>query len=464
MNPRGFDVVIVGGGYAGIVAANKLADHRLRVLLLDENVRPGGQLLRSFPETWTSNRPYGSDRWVDTGHRLIDRLRHKEIEVMNRTRVLGLYDGREILVEEAGKRVLTLRPEIILIATGARERFLPFKGWTLPGVLSTGAVQTLLKNFGIVASREILIGGSGLFLLAVGRQFLNYGGRVRAILDQGSMLAPLPTAKLFFKHLPKFLEGARYLSKILFSRVPVRYRTGIIEARGKEGLESVVTSRLDRTGKHVEGSEKVYRLNTLAVGHGFCPNIELAQLAGCDIEYEEGKGGWVVKVGEDLQTSIEHIFAAGETTGIGGARKSITEGYISALSILSRLGKTDQNKFLPRLRKERMDHMAFGKYFNGRCKISRRVVASIPDETVVCRCEEVSMGEIRRAVLDGADTPGALKRALRIGMGHCQGRTCGPILSDILTLYTGRAAEEISPFSVRNPVKPLAIRSLLNVG
>ncbi|MCJ7596968.1 MAG: FAD-dependent oxidoreductase [Desulfobacterales bacterium] len=464
MHPRRFEVVIVGSGYAGIVAAHKLADHRVRVLLLDENVRPGGQFLRSYPQAWSAERPCASDRWTGMGLRLIDRLRQKGVEIMNRTRVLGFYDQGEILVEEDEKRVFTLRPEIILFATGAREKFLPFKGWTLPGVISTGAVQILLKNFGILASREILIGGSGFFLVAVACQFLKNGGRVRSVLDEGSMLSPIPTARVLFKHLPKFLEGAGYLSRTFFSGVPLRSRTRIVEARGEKGLEGVVTSRLNRMGDLIEGSERIYPLDTLAVGFGFCPNIELPQLAGCELEYEEDKGGWIVRVEEGLQTSVENIFAAGEITGIGGARKSIAEGCISALSILCKLGKKAENKSLLRLKKERMEHMEFGKYFNDRCKIPRRAVASIPDETVVCRCEDVRMGEIRKAVQEGAHTPEALKRALRIGMGNCQGKICGPILYDILSLYTRRPAEEIPPFSVRSPIKPLAIRSLLTPG
>jgi len=462
MKPRDYDVAIIGSGVAGIAAANKIADSHLRVLLLDENLHPGGQILRSLPGSMETRKAQRFDPLKKTGHALIDHLKGQRITLMNRAKVLGIYDGRELLVEEVEKRVFTVRPRAILFATGARERFLPFKGWTLPGVFSTGAVQILIKGSGVLPAREILIGGSGLFLFTVACELLENRGRVLAVLDQGSMVRKVPSLRLFLYHIPKFTEGARYLGRLMLSRVPLRHGTTILEARGERSLQEVVTARLNRDGHVLEGSERVYKTPALAIGYGFVPNIELPQLAGCALTYEGNLGGWIVKVTEALETTVENIFAAGEVTGIGGARKSLIEGYISAISIVQKLGKGVEKSCLSRLKEERRKHLCFGWYFNALCKLPNHVLASAPEETVVCRCEDVTLGDIKKAISEGHDTPGAIKKALRVGMGNCQGRTCAPVLYDILSVYTRRPARGIPPLSVRTPVKPVSISTLVD--
>jgi NADPH-dependent 2,4-dienoyl-CoA reductase/sulfur reductase-like enzyme len=463
MKPKRYDVAIVGSGFSGIVAANRLADHNLNVVLLDENIHIGGQILRTIPERLGAHTASESDKVRKTGFRFIDNIKQKKITVMNQTVVLAIYPERELLVEKDEKRVFTIKPEIILFATGARERFLPFKGWTLPGVISTGAVQVLMKSSGILFSKKILIGGSGLFLFAVAHDFVKNGGRVIGVLEQTPMIGKLALLAQASHQFSKLTEGARYISKLFFSRVPIRHRTKIIEARGDQYLREVLTAKVDQKGAVREGSETIYKTNALAIGYGFTPNIELAQLAGCELEYKEGKGGWVVKVRDDLETSIQNIYAAGEITGIAGALKSLNEGALVALSILKTLGKLDEREFLPqfqRLATQRKHHLRFGNYFNAFYKIPDEAINLIPDETVICRCEDVTMGDIRNALSNGFQTPGAIKRATRIGMGRCQGRICGSVLYDIVAAYTKKPGSKIPLLSVRPPVKPVSLGSL----
>jgi NADPH-dependent 2,4-dienoyl-CoA reductase/sulfur reductase-like enzyme/bacterioferritin-associated ferredoxin len=462
MKPKDCDVVVVGSGIAGIAAARKMADSHLRILLLDENPRAGGQILRSLPKPMKTEKSYRFDRWIKAGQAVMDHLRDKKIIFMNRATVLGMDGERELLIEEKGAKTFSIKPRAILFATGARERFLPFKGWTLPGVLSTGAVQILMKSAGIIPSREILIGGAGLFLFTVAYEFVRSRGRVLAVLEQGFMLRKMPSLSLLFSHSSKFAEGSRYLGRLILSRVPVRHRTVIVEARGERFLEEVVTARVDHSGRLLQGSERVYRTPTLAIGYGFVPNIELPQVAGCALTYDGTLGGWIVKVTNGLETTKENIFAAGEITGIGGARKSLIEGHISGMSILQKLGKRVEKESLSRLKEERRKHFCFGRYFSGLYEIPDHAIASIADEAVVCRCEDLTMGDIRKAISEGHHTPGAIKKALRLGMGNCQGRICGPILHDVLSLYIDRPRREPPPFSVRTPVKPVRISTLLD--
>jgi NADPH-dependent 2,4-dienoyl-CoA reductase/sulfur reductase-like enzyme len=457
------EVLIIGNGFAGIVAANRLAAHGVEVVLLDENMHIGGQLLRQLPERLGSARVYHPDYVKKTGFNFIAALKAKKIIVLNRARVLGIYPGREVLIEENEKKVRTLTAERIILATGAREKFLPFRGWTMPGVLSSGAVQVLIKSSAVLPSRDLVIGGAGVFLYSVAYEALKAGAHVQAVLEQTPMFDKLPLAWQLLYQLPKLSEGARFISKLVLSGVPMRFSTRIIEARGKGALEQVVSAPVDGSGRTVCGKEKIYRTPLLAAGYGFSPNIELAQMAGCQSEYAAERGGWVVKTAVNLETSLPGIFAAGEVTAIAGALKSICEGEIAALAILRQQGRVTGSlyaKQLAKLLRDRYHHLQFGKYFNQLYAIPGAAYLDIPDDTLVCRCEDVTMGDIKRAVANGYDTPATLKIALRSAMGDCQGRICGPIIYDILAALTGRGQGSMTPLVIRPPVKPVSIGSL----
>lgn len=459
------DVVIVGSGFAGLVAANRLAERGLDVLLLDENIHLGGQLLRQLPGNPAGSSRTHADHTKKVGFDLIDQLKNKKLKIMNQTRLLGVYPRKELVIETEEKETVTLDYDVLLFATGARERFLPFPGWTLPGVYSTGMVQVMVKSYGLRCDGRLLIGGSGLFLLAVAYEFLKNRGRVLAICDSSGILDKVRFLPLIFSQYQKYWEGARYGSRILLSGVPIKYRTKVVEARGKKGLEEVVIARVDGLGRVREGTEKVIPTTALAVGYGFVPNIELPQLAGCELDYSPDGGGWVVKVDDRLETSVGDIFAAGETTGVGGAFKSLHEGELAANAILYRFEKIAKDEYQKKEKKwgrKRRQDLKFGALFNRLFSISESDVLEIPDDTIICRCEDVTMKELKAACERGFSTPGSLKLSVRTGMGNCQGRTCGPIVSDILSVLTGKNPVELGPLSVRPPVKPVSIHSLIN--
>jgi len=460
-----FNVVIVGSGFAGIVAANILADSNLTVGLIDENIYIGGQLLRKIPDELGEYPNYHPDYVKKIGFQFIEYLKSRRVTIINRGVVLGIYPEKKILVEVDEKEVIPVHFDVILFATGARERFFPFKGWTLPGVYSTGLTQVLMKSSGVVPADKILIGGSGLFLFSVAYETLRNRVKVIAILEQTAMLNKLKLASQFFRQFSKFVEGAKFISKIALSGVPVKFRRKIVEARGTESLQEVVTARVDKMGRAIPGSEKIHKTGALAVGYGFTANIELPQLAGCECEYCDKKGGWIVRVEDDMRTSMEDIFAAGEVTGIGGAMKSINEGKTAAVAILRRFGKIKEEEYYVRvkdLNRKRKHHLKFGEYFNLLYKIPENAILDIPDDTIICRCEDVTMGDIKKALQADFVRPAGLKTAVRTGMGNCQGRICGPIIYDILSALTHQSHREVGRFSVRPPVKPVAVSALLD--
>jgi thioredoxin reductase len=462
-----YNVVIVGSGFSGIVAAGLLADFNLSILLVDENIHIGGQLLRKIPDELGEYPSYRPEYIKKIGFRFLNNIKKKKIKIMNRTCVVGVYPDNQLMMESERKEVLAVSYDVLLFATGARERFLPFKGWTLPGVYSTGLVQVMMKSSGILPARKMLMAGSGLFLFSVGYEFLKNKGKLSAILEQTGMMDKIKMLPLLFHQFSKFAEGGKFLSKIYLSGVPIKYRRKIVEARGSNGVEEVVVGKVDASGKLIEGTEKIYKTNALAVGYGFVPNIEGPQMAGCDLEFSEQKGGWTVKVNEGLETSVKNVLAAGEITGVGGALKSINEGKIAALTILNKFEKIDKENYhrqLKKLTKERNHHMKFTDCFNSLYKIPKNAVADIPDDTIICRCEDINMGEIKRGIDSGFTTPKGLKTAVRISMGNCQGRICGPVVYDILKVLTKQAPETLGPFGARPPLKPVSIGALAKFG
>ena len=455
MSPKAYDVAIAGGGLSGIVAANMLADHHLDILLIDENQAPGGQFMRTHP-------PLGPDRHPlkRLGSFYLQELKKKNLEVISRAQVLDITPDKEVLLEENGERLLTFKPGIVLLASGAREKFIPFKGWTLPGVISTGAAQILMKASKVLPAEKILIAGSGPFIYTVAAEILANSGRVPAILDQSSLPEKLSFVRGLLPQGSKLAEGLGNLARILLSRTPVKHRTGILQAGGDGSLKEVVTVKLNRAGAPLAGTEKAYQCECLAVGNGFAANVEIGQLTGCRLEYKTDHGGWFIAVNHELETTVPDVFAAGEITGIAGAAKSMTEGKLAALSILHRLGKIGAGEFSARckpLTKERARHLRFIRHLNALNATPVSLIRALPDETIVCRCEDITLGRIREAIKGGCHTPAALKRAVRTGMGICQGRICGPMLYEILAAYANTPAEKMEPLSARGPVKALPL-------
>lgn len=458
-----FNIIIIGSGFSGIVAADVLADYNLSILLIDENIHIGGQLLRRIPDRLGEYSSHKPDKIKQTGFRFVDKVRDKKITLMNKTTLLGVYENNEILIEYNREKTLTLKYGLLLFATGARERFIPFKGWTLPGVYSAGMMQVLMKSSGVLPAKTMLMAGSGLFLFAAANEFLGSGGKLLGIMEQSPFWNKVKFFPQLFHQLPKFLEGGKYLSRIYLSKVPVHYRRHIIEARGDKHLEEVVVGKLNRQGKFISGTEKTYQTDALAVGYGFVPNIEAPQLAGCELEYSQEKGGWTVQVNDRMETSVENILAAGEITGVGGAQKSLNEGRIAAYSILEKLGVEDKSRLVSmykKLKRQRKHHMSFVKCFNSLYEIKPETVLEIPDDTIVCRCEYIDMKSIKNAVDMGCHNPNALKVSTRCTMGPCQGRTCAPVIYDILQTLCSKSPEAMGLFSVRPPFKPVSIRAL----
>ena len=461
MGNKAYDIAIIGGGFSGLVAAGILKDHDLDILIIDETNRLGGQYLKTHPIHSDTETKHSSLQEIISQQ--AENIENHRVRIMTHTRVLEINDRRHMLLEYDLKEMFSLTPEIILVASGAREKFIPFKGWTLPGVISTGAVQMLIKGSGVIPAEDMIIGGSGLFLYTVAADVIHCGGKVSNIFDENAVTRKMGFVKHFIAHREKLKEGLGQAMRILFSPTRMRHRYRIVEARGANKLEEISVARVDGTGAVIPDSEKVYPCDCLAVGNGFAANIELGVLAGCHPEYDPDKGGWTIATDENLETNIPGIFAAGEIIGIGGALKSATEGKLAALSILHKLGKISGSQYQDEtrsLRKERTRHLRFGTAFNAMTQMTSEKINSISDDTILCRCEDITMGQVKEAIASGCRTPVAVKRAIRTGMGICQGRICTPVLYEIISAFTRTPVNELKPLSVRGPVKAVPLEVL----
>ena len=460
-------VIIVGLGLAGLSAARVLSGRGLDILLMDENISPGGQYLRRISRDLGVDSKRTSEHLKRVGYRLVNELDQGGMTVSQSTQILGVEDDGLIWAMGQDGRIEKHHGEHIILATGARERFLPFPGWTMPGVISTGAAQILIKSAGMLPGRKHLVGRVGPLPLAVAGEISSAKGHVSAYWNQASWSHQLRLLSGCRKHLSKLMLGTKYLSQLIVSRTPVRHCCKVKNAEGNGVLNQAVLTKIDREGHSIDGSEKAYEVDCLAVGYGFVPNLELAMLAGCELEYDVFKGGWIAKVNDTLQCSVPSIIAAGELTGIAGAEKSLIEGQLAGLVVARKfdtLRNGNYQKKLIRLQKRRQREMAFGGFFNTICKTPTGMLKDLPDSTIICRCEDITIGHIRQQIQNGFTTLDAIKKATNSGMGNCQGRTCGPILQDILGVYASLGPEKLLPFSIRSPIKPVNLSALAELG
>ena len=455
------DVAIIGAGPAGLAAADALAGRNLDVCLFDENPRPGGQLLRSVQGGPPAGEKLSLDLARRRGRRLLQAAR-KGIRVATGGQVLGIFPPDRLLVQHGDGRVVEMTARCTICATGARERFIPFPGWTLPGVIATGAAQILLKGAAVLPGKRIVVAGTGPLPLLLAHQILTHGGRVAMLVDGADMKTRLGMLRLLPRQTLRLIRGGWLMTRLIAAGVPIRSGQRVVAAAGRSRLESVTTARLDNQGATVPGSLRTIAADALAAGFGFVPNIELPLQAGCAVRNDGRLGGWVVETDENLATSVPGLFAAGEVTGIGGGDKSLVEGRLCGLAVLEHLGKKT-----PRWRAQRRKliaarhaEMAFGRMLGRISRIPPAWVGEIPDETIVCRCEDVRMGDVRRRLADGFATAEALKRATRCGMGNCQGRICGPIIADILAVAATDRHYRQRPPSTRCPVKTVSLGAL----
>lgn len=424
------DVAIVGGGAAGVSAAVVAARSGCSVVVIDSGPAVGGQYYRGaeLPES-------GSGLSYEALRRAFDDLvADGRIDVRLATYAYALErHGDRFVVRTRGDdrhRAQTVEIDAgsVVVATGAFDRQLPFPGWTLPGVMSGGGAQALVKGSGVLPGQRIVVAGTGPFLLAVAHALISAGGNVVAVVEANDPLGLARHARAVLPAAGKSADLAKYAASLARQRVPYLRRHRVRRADGEGRLESVTISRVDGEWRGVAGSDRTLACDALAIGYGFTAQTDLAGQVGARLRIGSDSG-LAVEVDDRQRTSVPGLLAAGETTGIGGVDLARMEGLIAGVAAVERCGRAPAlshaaiargTRSVGRLR-------GFADALHATFPVRDGWRDDVDDATLVCRCEEVPASAVRGAVRDlGAGDARSVKLLTRSGMGWCQGRVCAP--------------------------------------
>jgi len=315
------ELAIVGAGPAGLSAAIEAASAGVQVTLIDENRRPGGQLFKQIHKFFGSKEHYASVRGFDIGTKLLGEVEKRGVEVMLDSVVWGIF-GTHVLGIIHDQKNTYLRAQKVLLATGAIENALAFPGWTLPGVMGAGAIQTLMNINRVLPGRKAIMIGSGNVGLIVSYQLLQAGAQVVAVVEAA----------------PKIGGYGVHASKLRRNGVPILTSTTIKEAKGEERVERAILIELDQDWNEIPGTEKEYEVDVICLAVGLSPLSELAWMAGCQFEYIPELGGHVPIHDLNMQTTMPGIYVAGDLSGIEEASTAMEEGKLAGIAIAEALG------------------------------------------------------------------------------------------------------------------------------
>jgi NADPH-dependent 2,4-dienoyl-CoA reductase/sulfur reductase-like enzyme len=431
------DLLIVGAGPAGLGAAVEASTHGLSVMLLDENAGPGGRI-------WQALEARGADDADEAAAlALIRQFRACSVDVHWNATVWAIEPDGQVFWSDADGAHSTLARNILL-ATGTIERPLPIPGWTLPGVMTVGAAQIALKTAGLLPDARSWLAGQGPLLLLYAAQVLEAGGRIAGVIDLSYGFAPLRALKhVSLAALPEIRRGLAWRRRL--SQAGVRWiAASNIRAEGRTALRAV-SFRTTR-GWQTQDAD------LLLLHDGVIPSVQMSRAVGCVHTWSDAQHCWQPVVDRSGRTSVPGILIAGDGASVGGAAAAVLSGRIATLGLIG--GDASA------LRAER-----------ARCLAARPLLDSLfvprpvrlDDETLVCRCEEVTAGALRGAARSGCLGMNQLKAYTRCGMGPCQGRMCAPVAIEVLAEARGVPVSAVEPLRTRFPTKPVSVGALTSL-
>jgi NADPH-dependent 2,4-dienoyl-CoA reductase/sulfur reductase-like enzyme len=449
-----YDIAVIGAGPAGLAAATLAAEHGLDTVLFDEQPAPGGQIYRAITETPVRDKNvFGADYWRGTA--LVEPFHRSGVQYVPDAMVWSVSREREIGVSIAGAARL-IRSRHVILATGALERPFPVPGWTLPGVMTAGAGQIMLKSSGLIPQGNVILAGMGPLLWLLAWQYSNAGGKVSAVLDT----TPRENWHAALPKIPSFLFSSYFrkgLNLIREARRRTRIFRNVTELRclGQDKVTEVAF-RLSKGGEQRVPAEVVL------LHQGIVPNLNLANSIGCRHVWDSAQLCFKPTVDIWGASSVDGVAIAGDGAGIAGAQAAEHRGRLAALDGVYRLGRIDRT----RRDRDGLRHQAAlrdteqGRAFLDALYRPAQAFRVPSADTIVCRCEEVTAIQIRDAVALGCMGPNQMKSFLRCGMGPCQGRLCGLTVTELIADARDIAPEEVGYYRLRPPIKPITLAEL----
>lgn len=362
MNER--QVIVIGAGPAGLSAAIESARRGADVLLVDENVTAGGQLTKQIHKFFGSSAHRAGVRGFSIGTQLVEEAQKYGVEIWLNSTVVGLFKGNQVAIDRilpSGKNtVVTLRGQIIVIATGAAENAVQFEGWTLPGVMTAGAVQTLINSQRVLPGKRVLMIGSGNVGLIVSYQLLQAGAQVAALVEAA----------------PGIGGYSVHAGKIRRAGVPIYVRHTVLAARGDQRVEEATIVEVDDSWNRIPGTEKTLEVDTIAIAAGMTPLIRLARMNGCKTGFIPELGGWLPLHNAVMESSCPNVFVVGDAAGVEEASTAMEEGKLAGIVIANRLGRLNDGdyKMLLQETEKRLAGLRMGQFGEMRAEAKRRCV------------------------------------------------------------------------------------------
>lgn len=320
------DVVVVGAGPAGLAASIEAASAGASVLVVDLNIKPGGQLFKQIHKFFGSSAHKSGTRGIDIGKELVKEAEDKGVEIWLGSTVIGLFPGNKVGIQRGfdneKKELVTIKAKKIIVATGASENVVRFKGWTKPGVMGAGAAQTMVNVNHVKPGKKVVMLGSGNVGLIVSYQLMQAGCEVVALVEGA----------------PKIGGYAVHAAKIRRAGVPIYVKHTIIEVKGDEKVNEVVIAEVDDKFNPIKGTEKSIEADVVSIGAGLKPSVELTRLLNCTLTFNPTFGGWIPLHNRDMETSNEGVYVAGDSTGVEEANTALEEGRIAGISAAQKLG------------------------------------------------------------------------------------------------------------------------------
>jgi len=453
-----YGIIVIGAGPAGMAAATLAANKGASVLLLDEGRAAGGQIYRDVAQQKLQDKSVlGSEYYA--GASLVTALAASNAEHLFDATVWQVSEDLTVGISHHGKARM-LQAKQIIIATGAQERPFPITGWTLPGVMNAGAAQVLLKSSGVAQADGVFV-GTGPLLYLIATQYLRAGVPIKAILDttpKGNKWAALHHLPAAIASLGGILKGYRWIHRLKASNMPFYSNVTDLRCTGTDAVETIDF----RQG----GVWQSIKTKHVFLHQGVVPNINLAVAAGCKHSWDTAQLCWHAQVNSWRESSISGVFIAGDGASISGAIAAEYTGRLAALGALLACGtltETQATKQAISIHKALAKEIRIRPFLDALFKPVKTFRIPNNDATIVCRCEEVTAGEIRTAVQLGAHSLSHLKSFTRCGMGPCQGRFCALTATEIIAETCNISAATIPDLSLRLPIKPLLINELINM-